>query len=265
MASVPSVAAVLKNDYPTADSKSMPETDWHRILMNLLIDSLQVYYEQQPVYVSGNLLLFYEPGNKRRHVSPDVFAVKGIAKHHRRNYLLWEERKGPEVVIELTSSSTRHEDRRRKYKLYQDVLKVKEYFLFDPDEDYLDPPEQGYRLRKGVYQPIRPVAGRLPSQVLGLHLERDGKELRLWDPATGAWLLTYPERNARIEAARQEEAAGRQQAEAARLLAEAALQQETAARQQAEAARQQAEAENERLRQQMEDLRRRLPEPPAEE
>ena len=48
------------------------------------------------------------------------------------------------------------------------VLGVKEYFLFDPFEDYLDPPIQGYRLRKGAYVPIKPVNGRLPSQVTGL-------------------------------------------------------------------------------------------------
>ena len=59
---------------------------------------------------------------------------------------------------------------------------MKEYFLFDPFEDYLDPPMQGYRLRKGEYVPIKPVDGRLPSQVTGLHLERAGSDLRLWNP-----------------------------------------------------------------------------------
>jgi predicted phosphohydrolase len=34
------------------------------------------------------------------------------------------------------------------------------------------------------------VAGRLPSQVLGLHLERNGRALRLYDPATERWLPT---------------------------------------------------------------------------
>ena len=36
--------------------------------------------------------------------------------------------------------------------------------------------------------------GRLPSQVLGLHLERDGTKLRLFDPMTGRRLLTSAER-----------------------------------------------------------------------
>jgi Uma2 family endonuclease len=251
MGSLPPRSPVL-NDYPTSDGKPMAETDWHRDLMAELIETLKRFYaSRRRVYVSGNLLLFYEPGNKRKHVSPDVFVVKGVAKHDRPNYLMWQEGKGPDLVIELTSSTTRREDLNSKFRLYRDVLEVKEYFLFDPHEDYLDPPEQGYRLRKGVYQPIAAVAGRLPSQVLGLHLERSGEELRLFDPAAGRWLSTPAERVAL-------ESQARQQAEAARQQAEAARQQAEAARQQAEAAQRRSEAENERLRRELDELRRRL-------
>ena len=52
-------------------------------------EQLEYFFLNKPmVYVSGNLLLFYERGNKRRHLSPDVFVVKGVAKHLRENYLL---------------------------------------------------------------------------------------------------------------------------------------------------------------------------------
>ncbi len=239
MATAPTMLIPWKNGYPTSDGKPMAETDWHRDLMIALIQTLKIWYATQPrVYVSGNLLLFYEEGNRRRHVSPDVFVVKGVAKHDRPNYLLWEEGKGPEVVIELTSSSTRREDMKSKYQLYQDTLRVKEYFLFDPLGDYLTPPLQGHRLRRGQYHPIRSVAGRLPSQVLRLHLERRGRELRLYDPDTGRWLPTP------LEMA---------------VEAEAAHQRAETARQQAEMARQQAEDENERLRRELAALRRRLP------
>ena len=195
MASVPPPAVPRLNGYPTSDGKPMAETDWHRELMFDLIHALARYYADQPrVYVAGNLLLFYEKGNRRKHVSPDVFVVRGVPKHQRPNYLLWEEGRAPQFVIELTSSSTRNEDTRTKRQLYQDTLKVREYFLFDPDGDYLDPPLQGYRLHQGTYRRIRPMQGRLPSQVTGLHLERDGRALRLWSLQTGAWLPTPEER-----------------------------------------------------------------------
>src|SRR5262249_18597645 len=193
-----------------------------------------------------NLLIFYEPGNKRRHISPDVFVVKGVPKQVRPNYLVWEEGKGPDIVIELTSSSTRQEDVKKKFDLYQNTLKVKEYFLFDPLGDYLDPPLRGYRLRAGNYHPIRKVNGRLPSQVLGLHLERDGNQLRLYDPSTQHRLPTPQEAQQRDKQARQQ--------------AEQAQQQAEQAQRQAEQAQQRAEAETERLRRENEELRRRMSE-----
>jgi hypothetical protein len=105
-------------------------------------------------------------------------------------------------VIELTSKSTRGEDQRKKPILYRDVLKVAEYFLFDPTEDYLEPPFQGFRLVEGQYIPIEPVMGRLPSTVLGLHLERSEAELKLFDPTTKTWLPTPRARAEREKAER---------------------------------------------------------------
>ncbi|HZT81941.1 MAG TPA: Uma2 family endonuclease [Gemmataceae bacterium] len=224
-------------DYPTTDGRPMAETDWHRDLMVALIQALQLFYAAaRRVYVSGNLLIFYEPGNRRRHVSPDVFVVKGVAKRQRPNYLVWREGKGPDLVIELTSQSTRDEDVKDKFELYRDVLRVREYFLFDPFQDFLDPPLQGYRLRKGEYVPIKPLNGRLPSAVLGLHLERDGQQLRLYDPKTGRWLPTPQE-------LAEQEAEARRHAERAR--------------QEEAEARRRAEAEVERLRRELDELRRR--------
>ena len=186
--------------YPTSDGRPFAESDWHREIIMDLIEVLQIHYAYDPhVYVSGNLLIYYDPGNKRRRVAPDVFIVTGVPKKERPYFLLWEEKK-PNLVIEVTSSKTQSEDTNKKFLLYQNVLKVQEYFLFDPFEDYLDPSLQGYRLRQGKYVPIRPVGKRLPSSVLGLELERDGLDLRLFDPQAEKWLPTLEERIAKNEA-----------------------------------------------------------------
>jgi Uma2 family endonuclease len=233
-----------KFDYPTSDGRPMAETELHADLLVDLIRTLRGYYQDEPmVCVSGNILVHYQPGNRRRHVSPDVFVVFGVPARRRDYYLLWEE-KPLDLVIELTSASTRREDTEEKMALYQDVLKVKEYFLFDPRGEYLDPPLQGYRLRAGHYRPIRPRQRRLPSQTLGLHLEQVGDQLRLYDPATGQWLPTPAERTVRAEQAQQEAEAGRQRAEQAQ--------------REAQEDRQRAEQESERLRHEVEELRRRL-------
>jgi Uma2 family endonuclease len=164
--------------------------------------------------------------------------VKGVPNHRRDYYLLWEEKKAPDLAIELTSKSTRAEDVKDKFALYQDTLKVAEYFLFDPYAEYLRPPLRGHRLRKGRYVPIKPVKDRLPSRILGLHLEGNGTDLRLYNPDTGEWLPTPKEELARSEAAREREAAEREQGAVAR---------------------RQAEAEVERLRRDPEALRRDWP------
>jgi Uma2 family endonuclease len=235
------------NGYPTSDGKPMAETDWHRDLMLLLIEVLRAFYAGKRVYVSGNLLVFYEEGNRRRHVSPDVWLARGVENRQRPNYLIWEEPRGPEFIIELTSSSTRDEDQRTKFALYRDTPKVREYFLFDPFGDYLDPPLQGYRLRGGRYVRIRPRNGRLPSQVLGLHLERDGDRLRVWDPTSGAWLPTLREATERAEHRAEQAAQRAHQAE------QHAIQAERLAEQAVNRAK--AEAELGRLRQELERLR----------
>lgn len=222
--------------YPTSDGRPMGETDLHRNIMFASIESLKLHYAGQQVYVSGNILLFYQPGNRRRHVSPDVLVVKGLEPHDRENYLLWEEGRPPHVVIEVTSDSTRDEDLYDKFEIYRDQVRVVEYFLFDPRGDYLEPALQGYRLKARRYEPVKPVAGRLPSRELGLHLETHQRQLRFFDPAIGSWILTPEE--------------ARHTAEAERRQAEAECRQ-------IKAKWQQAEAEVERLRQKLEALRRR--------
>ncbi|HJZ92278.1 MAG TPA: Uma2 family endonuclease [Gemmataceae bacterium] len=179
----------------------MAETDLHRDLMVDLIETLKDWFAADPqTYVSGNILLFYEPGNKRRHVSPDVLVVRGVPKRQRDNYLAWEEGKAPDLVIEVTSKTTRTEDSRQKSELYRTILRVPEYFLFDPRAEYLDPQFQGFRLRRGRYVAIKPIAGRLPCEVIGLHLEKDGNQLRLWDPIAGRRVPTPGEARALAEA-----------------------------------------------------------------
>jgi Uma2 family endonuclease len=165
------------------------------------------------VYVSGNLLVFYQEGDRRKHVSPDVFVVYGVEKRKRDHFLIWEERKGPRVVIELTSRSTRREDTGKKFRLYEQELRVPEYFLFDPFAEYLNPPLRGFRLHGDHYVGIRPLEGRLPSKVLGLHLEHDGAQFRLFDPEQGNWLLTPKERLAQMAMEKQRERSARISAE----------------------------------------------------
>ena len=196
-------------EYPDSDGKPVAESD---LQLNELIyarEGLRIYYRDRrrrdDVYVAGNLLIYYEEGNPRASVAPDVFVVIGVANHDRRSYRLWDEgAKAPDFVLEITSHSTREEDQGHKRELYR-RLGVKEYWQYDPTGDYLKPVLQGLALTAGEYVAIvrgETVAGRpsVASEVLGLELHVTEDGLRFHDPDTEQYLLSHAE----TEAARAE-------------------------------------------------------------
>ena len=211
----PKLGATPTIVYPESDGKPMAETDVHRDLMVDFIQMLQHHFRDEPVYVSGNLLIYYEEGNSKKSVAPDVFVVHGVAKKRRRTYRTWEEGKTPDFVLEVSSRSTHRNDIEEKKALYAEVLEVQEYYIYDPEGE-IEPHFIGYELIDGVYHEIDFVDSRLPSSVLGLELgERDGV-LRLYNPRTREWLQPAPERA-------QQEADARQNAESRAQNAEAEL------------------------------------------
>jgi Uma2 family endonuclease len=217
-------------EYPSSDGKPMAETDLHRDEMVYVIEGLRLHFRDEPdVYVSGNILLYYVKGDPTSSVSPDGLVARGLshAKERRDIYKVWEEGRPPGWVIEVTSRKTRREDLRRKKDLYES-LGIEEYFLYDPREEYLDPPLQGYRLLGDRYQPVSPEPnGFLFSRVLNMFLTSDQAGLRLIDAETGEVVLTREEEREAFEAALKatqgrlaQEAQERQVAETARRAAE---------------------------------------------
>ena len=234
--------------YPTSDGQPMAETGLHRRCMVDVADALELWFKRHgrdDVYVGSNNFLYYERGNPRAVVAPDVYVVVGAPAGLRDTYMLWNEPKGPDFVLEVTSASTRRNDERRKREVYA-ALGVREYFLYDPRAEWLAPALQGWRLHEGSYRRLAAVTMlsnrgvSVSSEVLGLELrdERDERRLRLHDRGAGEDLLTHEEAHgAREEAerAREEEAAARRQESAARREAEARIAQEVVVRQEAEA------------------------------
>jgi Uma2 family endonuclease len=212
--------------YPEIDGKPMAETDVHINALIYLREALKDYFRDDPqMYVAGNLMLYYEEGNPAACVAPDVFVVRGVGKHARRVYKLWEEGHSPAVVFEITSRGTRLEDLGTKRALYA-MLGIPEYFLYDPLGEYLQPPLQGYQLQDGEYQRLQPdTEEKLTSQLLNLQLRIEAGHLRVIEPSTGERLLTPAEaqharRLAETRAATAEAELQRLQSELARLRGE---------------------------------------------
>ena len=187
-----------KIHYPESDGLPIAETRFQYDSLTYAAGALDVHFRDRPdVAVEGNRLFYYVEGDPRSRVAPDVFVVIGAPKRRRRTYLLWEEPKGPDFVLEVTSWSTRRRDQGFKRELYA-RLGVSEYWLFDPTGDWLKPPLQGNRLAGDAYEPLSPIGIEggervLRSAVLGLDVYIDGEEIRFRDPETGHKLLTLEE------------------------------------------------------------------------
>ena len=217
---LPGTSSATVIHYPDTDGLPVAESDFQLGPLIYAIDALRAYFQgRDDVYVAGDLFLYYEEGNPRAVVAPDVFVVLGAPNHLRASYMLWREPKAPDFVLEITSQSTRAQDQGTKRERYA-LLGVQEYFQYDPTRDYLEPPLQGLRLVGQVYQPIPATTSPegvlvLRSAVLGLELHLEEGTLRLYDPTTRQKLLSYQEtEQARREA---EERAGAAEARVAEL------------------------------------------------
>lgn len=177
-------------DYPESDGEPMAETGVHyRLMTDLRFELEQFFRDDADVYVSGNILLYYVEGNPKKRVAPDVLVARAVRKGDRRVYKLWEEGHAPDVVFEVSSRQTWREDLNTKWRLYED-LGVKEYFIFDPEYDYLVEPLIAWRLESGRYEAVEVIEGAVKSEVLDLELVNTGETLRLRNLVTGQFLRT---------------------------------------------------------------------------
>lgn len=180
--------------YPESDRRPMAETDEHIDQITYLREAMKIRFSHQNrVYVAGNNLLYYVEGDPRKCVSPDVYVVKGVENRVRRTYKLWEEKKAPCVAIEVSSKSTSREDLVTKFRVYRDVLRVKEYYIYDLLREYLPGRMKAWWLVRGEYLEQQVDGDRVLSRELGLALVDTGKMLRLADPKTGEELRTHAE------------------------------------------------------------------------
>lgn len=180
--------------YPSTDPNAVPETDIHFILIANLVLILRNFLENRSdANVFGDIMFYYEPGNPKKFVAPDVMICLDINKTPRRVYKLSDEQSVPSVIIEIASENTWREDLTRKFALYQS-LGVKEYYVFDPEYRHLAQPLLAFHLDKNGELAEKSVKqGRIFSKILNLELVDTGETLRLFNLETKEFLMTLNE------------------------------------------------------------------------
>ena len=169
--------------------------------------------------------------NKARAKRPDMLVAFGVdpAIYDANNgYVVSEQGKPPDFVLEVASESTGDADLNEKRDFYESIG-VLEYWRFDETGEFHGARLAGERLVDGAYQPIAIEElddGILQgySAALGLSLRWERGRLGWHDPATGEHIATLEsEREARIQEreARIQEREARITAEAGREAAEA--------------------------------------------
>ncbi len=160
-----------EDELPYDDGMPM-ESQRHSLQMHLLIDTLQLHWQDRPDgYVGGNQCIYFnlDQLRDRDFRGPDFFAVLDVPVRERKSWVVWQEGKGPDVVIELLSKSTAARDEGEKKIIYQDSLRVPEYYWFDP----FNSEWAGFTLHCGVYVPIEEdEQGHFRSHQLQLMLVR---------------------------------------------------------------------------------------------
>lgn len=203
-------------DLPSEDPEEpgLPD-EFHLLQPELLRQTFQPpNYEAEDFFTSSDLNLYYDPQHLQWYKRPDWFGVLGVSRLYegqdlRLSYVIWQEKVEPLVVVELLSPGTEKEDLGRslrdasqppnKWTVYEQILKIPYYFVFDRYTDQL----QAFGLVQNSYHPllIEESGVWLEKAQLGLGLWRgkyqgiDRLWLRWYDQDQN-WILTSAEREA---------------------------------------------------------------------
>ena len=182
---------------------------------------------------------------------PDLLVAFDVdpASYHASNaYIISEQGRPPDFVLEVASRHTGNEDTGEKREAYA-ALGIPEYWRFDETGEYHGERLAGDRLVDGVYESIEIeqvtedlLQGR--SDVLGLDIRWHDGRLEWYDPETGRHIVTL----AAERATRMQAEARATDERTTRIQAEARADDERAARTAAEARSRELEEELRRLR-----------------
>lgn len=207
-------------DLPSEDPEDpgLPD-EFHDLQPQLLSATLRLSdVKRDRIFTGTDLNIYYDLQNLKWYKRPDWFVVIDVPRLYderdlRNSYVMWDEGVSPSVIVELLSEGTENEDLGltepeegkppTKWVVYEQILKVPHYVLYDRRSDVL----RAYRLVNGRYQTLDIENERIwiPELKTGLGLwqgEYQGitrKWLR-WVDDRGSWVPTPEEKVVKAEA-----------------------------------------------------------------
>lgn len=174
--------------FPSQFDEDMGETTIHLKQILLLFSLLDSFFRtDRNTFVAADLIVYYEEANPRTWYAPDVFVCFGVEKKERRTFKTWEEGVFPQVVFEIASDGTFENDLGGK-RLEYARLGVEEYYLLDPEREYLPSPLMAFHRQNGRLVSVQVEDGRVLSPLLSLEIVDTGKSFRLFNPQTQEFL-----------------------------------------------------------------------------
>jgi Uma2 family endonuclease len=233
------------------------ESHYHALQQQLLAEVIHQHFKGRSDYFCGtNMFVYYSleqakgiidfvegKTDRAPYKGPDLLVVVGIdGTKRRKHWVVWDEDdRFPDLIVEITSPSTKSKDTDDNLKLYAQVFRTREYFWYDEEAGEW----MGYRLQGESYVPIEVNArGWRWSEVLGGWLGVSELPYRGW---RYRWLRLYDVEGRLAPTGEELAAAERALREQERQRAEQAERRIERERRRAEAERQRAEQAERRL------------------
>ena len=192
--------------YPSSDGKPMAENKVHYRWITTIEGNLESLFAEDPmVFVAADMnwhpVPRSHPPKEGEYVAPDVMVVFGVPKGddaRRTSYIQHLENNiSPQVVFEIHSPSNKAEQRKAKFRFYQQHG-VEEYYYYDPKKDELT-----VWLREGRTLEKVNLGDSWVSPRLQIRFDLSGETMRLYYP-NGELFENFAEIRAEKERAEQE-------------------------------------------------------------
>ena len=122
---LPGLAAAVAEASPEPDDIEYPERSWtaqsvsHGDAVAQAKMALRSHFRDRPdVLVAMELAVYYQRGNNRVWLQPDVQVVFEVSPKDHPSYRIWKEGKAPDFVLEVASPSTADRDAEAKAEEY---------------------------------------------------------------------------------------------------------------------------------------------------